>query len=367
MGALTRRLAQSPALVALCAALTLASDCNFFDPLEEGRFRAVFAPPDTSLELGRQFQARGLMINRYGDVYPSEHFAFRSLDSAVRVTSGGLVTGLFYGTARIEVSREYLADTGRVSVVPAGVLALSSSSVVGMANVDGAGAVGLAPVGQAAGQAAWLAGNGGLVFTYAIPGGAGARRLDKTDLLGNVTTLAATGRDPRVSRDGAWVYFSNGSAIVRVTPAGAGLDTVTAGTPVLPDLYPDPSPDGTRLVFASLRFGSGGLQLAVRDSATGAETPFGLFGSFPRWSPSGDSIAYVDAPTSAIFVVSAAGTGARRVSGPGRVYSAAGLDWSPDGQWIVAVSSVVEVIHVATGLEVPLLWATGLSFPAWRW
>jgi Tol biopolymer transport system component len=66
-------------------------------------------------------------------------------------------------------------------------------------------------------------------------------------------------------------------------------------------------------------------------------------------------------------VINADGTGVRQVSADGRSYQALGLDWSPDGQWLVARSdSTVDLIQVATGLTLPLGYATGYTLASWK-
>jgi hypothetical protein len=119
--------------------LGFAGACTFFEPIDE-QANVVFTPADTALNTGARFQARGMMLNGYGDLYPSEHLEYSGLDPAVRVDRDGSVTGLAYGRARVMVSRGELSDTGWVSVVPAGTLALSRASeqsTVDIVNVDG--------------------------------------------------------------------------------------------------------------------------------------------------------------------------------------------------------------------------------------
>jgi len=274
-----------------------------------------------------------------------------------------------------------MADTGWVSVVPTGTLALSlisDHSTVDIVDADGSGFVSIVSAGQFGGGApAWLPGNAGLVYQFATPGGAGGMQLFVTDFAGHHTLLAPSGRDPRVARDGSWVYFrypaNGGGEIWRVHVDGSGLERVTVSLSLyVGDGYPDPSPDGTQLAFMSTRFPGGGFQLAVRDLASGVERLLGSEGVLPRWAPSGDSIAYWSGDLvldkGAIFVMSADGTGAHQVSAAGRVYLRQGLDWSPDGQWLLARSdSTLDLIQVATGLTLPLGYGASYFLASWRW
>lgn len=70
----------------------------------------------------------------------------------------------------------------------------------------------------------------------------------------------------------------------------------------------------------------------------------------------------------AIWLIAADGSGSHQVSAPGRNCLFRGLDWSPDGQWLVARSdSTIDLIHVATGLTLPLGYSAELYYPNWRW
>jgi hypothetical protein len=51
-----------------------------------------------------------------------------------------------------------------------------------------------------------------------------------------------------------------------------------------------------------------------------------------------------------------------------RIYTPDGLDWSPDGQWLLAHSdSTMDLIQVATGLTLPLGYSLGYYRWSWRW
>jgi len=361
------------------AALLALGACTFFDPLDQAGLGIILSPADTAVLVGGRFSEHGMMVNSYGDVYPSDHLHYIGLDPDIAVTGGGTVTGVAYGRATVVVTRGGLADTGRVSVVPAGTLALSKSSdtaSVDVVNADGSGFTSVVSAGQFGGGApAWLPGNAGLVYQYAILGGGGDTQLFVTDFAGHTTMLEPFGRNPRVARDGGWVYFqiaANEGEIWRVHVDGSGLEAVATDTLSGGDAQPDPSPDGTQLAFMSTRFPGGGFQLAVRDLATGAERLLGTEGQLPRWAPSGDSLAYwhgdVSSGMGAIFVIGANGGGARQVSPTGRIYRPLGLDWSPDGQWLLARSdSSLDLIRVNDGLVLPLGYAARYFLASWRW
>lgn len=85
----------------------------------------------------------------------------------------------------------------------------------------------------------------------------------------------------------------------------------------------------------------------------------------PCWSPTGEWVAFVSG--SSIFVVHPDGTGLRQASAAGESYEPS-VSWSPDGKWLVTThyGPYVEVIEVATGLRLPMMFTGNLTDPAWR-
>ncbi len=109
------------------------------------------------------------------------------------------------------------------------------------------------------------------------------------------------------------------------------------------DLNPSYSPDGTRIVFTSLRSGSPEIWIADRDGRNQrAITSFG--GSWtadPRWSPDSQKVAfysYIDGRKSA-FVVSIHGETPRQIGRNPANENEWPVAWSEDGLWIYLRSS----------------------------
>jgi hypothetical protein len=180
---------------------------------------------------------------------------------------------------------------------------------------------------------------------------------------------------PQAARDGSRIFFgglvpgysTSGVSVWRIKPNGDSLTRVSPpNIDGVSDTYPSPSPDGTTVAVATTRFG--GFSLALIDVATSQLTNLGVAGIAPRWAPAGDSIAYLGGPSgSEIWLVNSSGSGARRVSPPGRGYQP-GMDWSPDRKWIIARGAGgLELISVATGAALPLTTVTSdASQPAWK-
>jgi len=174
------------------------------------------------------------------------------------------------------------------------------------------------------------------------------------------------------SRDGVWIYFHSNDCNVnsrmrRIHPDGTGVELLS----LQPDrcfgaydAWPSPSPDGGRIAYADVT--GGGSVIRILDIATGGVTPLDISGQRPRWSPVGDEIAYVDSER--VKIMRSDGTAQRTVSTGGRRYEPS-LDWSPDGAWIVvraADTSRLDLIHVASGMTLPLAFTSVLNEPSWR-
>ena len=362
MGPVKRR-AVVPISLLFCAACLL-----FNDPLDQDGLQMRMIPHDTALYVGASLRATGKMINSYGDTYPSDHIHYRGVGSSASVLPFGKVTGLTFGRTRIIATREQFTDTGFVSVVPRGTLALSSYANVVITNVDGSGFESVASAGQGLGEAAaWVPGRDSVVYPYGIPGGAGAADLYVGDLQGNHRLLAAGGRDPRVTADRNWVYFTGSDVIERIHLDGTGREIVIPTTVA----YADPSPDGTRLVYMHLQIPPGSLEIRVRTLADSTERLLTDFGLRPRWSPDGSQIAFWrgDLVTNfgAIYVFDTTGSNLHQLSPPGRLYGADVLDWSPDGLWLLARGQeALELIQVSTGLSLPLGYTADYLAGSWR-
>ena len=354
--------------------------CFFPDALDQSGLGVRISPSDTLVYVAASYQAHGAMRSGNGDLYSSSHLRFAGPDSSASVTSDGVVTGRLLGRARVVLMREHLADTGWVSVVPSGQFAvstISSQAKIYLVNADGSGLRVLAPtLASRGGASAWLPGPGGLIYESVVPGGGTGGRIDLfiNDLDGGVRQLVPLGQAPRVSRDG-WVYFNRvvaGGEIWRIRVEGIRLEQVTTSPSNFEGAGdPDPSPDATQLVYWSSSPLRDSVLLTVRTLAGGAERTLGIQGRYPRWAPNGTLIACWRTNQygyfGTIYVVRADGTGAHQVSQAGRNYYPKGLDWSPDGQWLLArADSSLDLIHVATGLTMPLPYSSDMFYASWR-
>jgi Tol biopolymer transport system component len=150
------------------------------------------------------------------------------------------------------------------------------------------------------------------------------------------------------NRDGNWeLYLCNadGSNPVNLTK-----------TPDVDELYPKPSPDGTRICFGADE-GTGAARIRniyYMNSDGSGRTKVAENGREPCWSPDGSQIAYMkgefekftysDTATKGLFIYDLK-TGKTREHANKKLLHLYTLNWSPDGKWFVAT------VHGAMGFQ----------------
>ncbi len=346
--------------------------------------RIIAAPDDTTFYAGGSFSVRAATYDRGGNPRTGDAYSFDPAAGVIAVSAEGHVTaGGGIGRAPLVARAGSVLDTAWVSVVPSGELAVSrwgSINDIFTVQLDGSGLAMVTTAGTwDGGQPAWVGAGPALVYVQGSGGSGGTLRVSETGGASHQLFASSGVTDqqlPRVSRDGAWTYFQlSGSPATnfelwRVRLDGTGLERVgPAGEPSLSDADPDPSPDGTRLAYATTR-PDGTWHLVLRDLATGADHPLGVPGRNPRWSPSGDRLAYVnttDGQFGTIHVVRSDGTQDRQISPQNRMFLSLGVDWSADAVWVVArEQDGLDLIEVATGQTLKLGWSSEYVWPAWR-
>lgn len=346
--------------------------------------RIIAAPDDTTLYAGGTFSARAATYDRGGNPRTGDAYSFDPAQGLVTVSAEGHVTaGGSIGRAVLVARAGSVLDTAGVSVVPPGELALSGwgfNTDIHTVQLDGSGLATVTAAGTwDGGQPAWVDAGPTLVYVEGSGGHGGTLRVSEAGGTSHQLFASSGVTDqqlPRVSRDGVWTYFQLSGApatnfeIWRVHLDGTGLERVgPAGAPSLADADPEPSPDATRLAYATTR-PDGTWHLVVRDLAAGTDHPLGVPGRNPRWSPSADRLAYVnttDGEFGTIHIVQSDGSQDRLISPPNRTYLSLGLDWSPDAVWVVArAQDGLDLIEVATGQALRLGWSSEYVWPAWR-
>ena len=208
-----------------------------------------------------------------------------------------------------------------------------------------------------------------------------------TGLTGNVVRLLPTSQfdaetSPQFTFDGQWIYFAAGrrslltgatpEALWRVRSDGQDLQQISPDV----DPYsnydsPSPSPDGTRVVFVSNGYPYT-PRIQMLDVPSRVVTSLNLIGVSPRWSPTGNAIAFLDPAgrndgLSVVVLVDPSGGGRRVITPSGSLYNS-GLSWSRDGTTLLAHNfglDRLEAINVMTGAVAPVPNSSKLFDAAW--
>ena len=354
-------------------------------------------PVDTALYVGGTVTFRPYITDAYTNplkVAPT--YQYQSLNSALTISGPGKATGAAFGRGAVAVTALGFTDTVWASVVPKGRVVAQNDHIV-VTNLDGS-AFDTIPGSYGGGHALdWSSVNRTLAFDLDGPeyivamDTAGHRRRAVTDL------LMRSEYYPRYTLDGSYMYFTGNDSLTtcygvwRIHPDGTGLEHVVADTSDCgvyvyetapsPDHASSPSPDGTRLVYVGGQPNSQlnwvlSHTLRVRTLATGADTSLGVAGDVPRWSPTGEWIAYDY--TGTLMLIHPDGTGQQALLNRGDNNHPA-VSWSPDGQWLIYFGFNyygspdqptgffgLKIVNVATGLRLPLPFAGGLTDPTWR-
>jgi hypothetical protein len=342
-------------------------------------------PVDTALYVGGTVTFRPYITDAYTNhlkVAPT--YQYQSLNSAVTISAPGKATGAAFGRGAVAVSALGFTDTVWASVVPTGRVAAETQGApfIIVTNLDGS-AFDTIPGLHAAHSFDWSPVN--RTFVMDVDGPEYLLSMDTAGHTRRVVTDALMRSEyyPRFSYDGSYIYFTGNDSLTacygvwRIHSDGTGLEHVVAdtndcgvyaytGVPS-PDYASSASPDGTRLVYV----GGTGIQyvggtLRVRTFATRADTSLSAVGDAPRWSPTGEWIAYDSLGT--LMLIHPNGTSQQALINRGpELYFSNAVSWSPDGQWLVYhTRDRLALVQVATRLKLPLATTIGLADPTWQ-
>jgi hypothetical protein len=339
-----------------------------FDVLPGAAVSVVPLPRDTALQAGRSYSLQLRAADRNGNVRSEvvPVSSFTALGDELRVSTTGTVMTDAVGRAAIELAAGAWVDTAWVSVIPAGTIMMSSRwlSPLGlyMSELDGSDFRLITTRSTSSLGMQWHPDASGVIM----------HGLDFLRPDGTVQEVHETPRQfqhkawPEYSIDGEWLYFegflhqqwNHDMRIWRMRADGSAVEQVST----IHASGPSPSPDGTRVVYSSLE------RLIVHELGTGATTTI-ADGFAPRWSPTGDWIAFKGQGSlteHALYVIRPDGSDLRRL---GTDVFSTGLDWSPDGRYIVAGAPEqrFHILRVEDGEDMPLNAFTVLfNQAAWR-
>jgi len=323
----------------------------------------TISPRDTSIALGTSFTLKAQPTDRYGNPITSAVPTFSA--TGVTVSSAGLVTGASAtAQARVVVSSQGASDSTTVSVVPKFPMVINRNNSVVLINSDGTGATTLATSTDIIGS---LTPSSVPTTTSVVYTDNQACCYGKVWVVQPNGTpqklLPAPGARPegwaRLSPDGTWVYFERDwKSLWRAHLDGTGLDSLTSFSPARYYSAPTISPGG-----GSVAIEDGTNTLKIFDVATRASSTVSVACGSPRYSPDGAYFACLR--QFEISIVRTDGTGQRIVADMSsanwrlfdqNVDDRSGVDWSPDGKWLL-VTTVYEgavLIEVSSGALLPL-------------
>jgi hypothetical protein len=338
--------------------------------------RLRVGPADSAVYTGNDYTVRGDVVDRHGNPH-DVHVTYSVEGDAVSISSAGVVTGRAFGRATIKARTTSYQATATVSVVPRGSLAAFA-----FPQQDG-GLGGVVTFNADGSDFRWISRRPVTVLgpthgPWPIRSIQGDRvafvdrgRIMLSDMAGTLDTLEAAGSDVPdefpidVSNDGRWVYYTRDRAVWRVRSDGSVASQVSEELDWGLERSPSIHPIDERIVYETNRLSSGVIEftLRTRDLVTGTVTDLPVAGQMPRWSPSGDRVAFVY-PGRGLLLVNADGSDERVVYSPG---AQPGFAWSPDGDWLVVDrSDYLEFLNLESGLAIPLRFLPAVRMPSWR-
>ena len=326
------------------------------------------SPSDTVLRIGRTMTLRGQARDAYGNVRP-DRVTWSVHRAGVTLSDAGDISFTEAGWYHVQASAAGFTDTIHISAVPHAVLAAhdANNGRVIAIELDGSNRQERAQVlnGGIGVRPRWLPGTNRIVYsTYNDV----IQELRVVDGSGNSVPFLPTPpstmshqADAAPAADGSWVYFAAYDSrcltpeycLFRSRPDGSSIELLgNVANPLGISFRPSASPDGSRVVFTTIK--NEAAVLKVMDVDAGTVSSWSIEGLFPQWSPLGTRIAYLT-PEGALSVVNSDGTGVQKLAQGRAGVSFASPAWSPDGRYIIRHSSDGnELVIVATGEEVPL-------------
>jgi len=226
-----------------------------------------------------------------------------------------------------------------------------------LVNSDGTGRTTLMPPADASIAPSSVKGTPSVVYYQGDPGVNAKVMIVQPNATPRPLLNGGTSADawPRLSPDGVWVYFvRNLGTLWRARLDGTGLESLASFTPVRVYSAPTVSPDGKSVAVEHL----GGLKIVDLTTKT-SRTVTGPCG-YPSYSP--DGAYFACASVTEFSVMRTDGTGRRVVTPfradwpwPGGPAGVSGVDWSPDGKWLLAiVGRYANLYDVTSGSMLPL-------------
>ncbi|HEX2167994.1 MAG TPA: hypothetical protein VHG09_12240 [Longimicrobiales bacterium] len=378
------RFGQTAGSVYVKAAFEESRDSVLFTALPGAQVGLAALPRDTAVVVGDSYSLDVFPVDRRGNRRPGDEpdaITVSSEPQAVQ-TDGATVNALSMGSATVAATSPAGSTEVRVSVVPDAIFAAVPNQQVSwtvqggpaipdsaaLIAADGTSARPIAESGAAT-CPSWHPSGDRVLFAGLLIVAAGDAQ--ETQLsTGEVDVVAGCGR---FSPDGEWIYFdgrsstdpASASDIWRIRADGTGLQQITDVPAGWRASGASASPDGSRIAYVVQAPAPGGpswySDLVVRDVATGAtDTIIAQRRSLhANWSPTGEWIAYTYfsgegayqhegrtfVPIDRVALIRPDGSENHDLPMPREIDSnlvtadlGRGVNWSPDGQWLVGTA-----------------------------
>jgi WD40 repeat protein len=352
----------------------------------------VATPADTAVWVGQTYPIRTQVRDRRNNLR-TDPVAFAATGGAATVSSGGAVSATTIGRTTIVTSLGALTATIGTSVVPQAVLAVyvppgrpGGDAGIYVIRSDGSDGhwvyrqAGDGPTWPSSLWPTWSGDGTRLAFIQALGlRSIGADGSGLRDLVSGGPPVS-NGFAPQYAKDG-WIYFSRvegggQTTCWRVRDDGSGLAQVSEKRSWGIEAMPTPNAFGDVVAYQTNDITNSPIEFTLRfiSVSTGTIRKLDMRGYSPRWSPVGDRVAYLNGPDRLNFL-DANGTPLGEVGGRA-VALQQGFSWSPDGAWIVGVTSypnlgaVLEMVNTTSGLVLPMNFhgpdGQELGQPSWR-
>ena len=299
----------------------------------------VIGTRDTTVQPNATYSLNASLADRFSNLVATETPTYAPWVGVTSVTPSGQVTvGAALARTYILVSWKGLTDTARVTIMPRLALVATrpvTQRMVVLVNTDGSGYTELVASSdftlsphtvKTTQNVVFFQGdaNGNAPIWIVAPGGT-------TRALVNSTTGFQSAAWPRFSPDGQWVYFVgfrkffSERSVWRIRMDGTQLDSVASVSNSSTYSAPSISPDGATAVVEN----NGSVKLIDVASKTvrTLTTPCGE----PRYSPDGTRFACLK--NGVVSVMNVDGTSLRTLAS--QLEDISGVDWSPDGAWLI--------------------------------
>ena len=318
----------------------------------------AISPSDTSLLPGQSFTLAAVVADMFGNTVPEAVPTFSSTTGIAVTPTGKVTASSTLALNTITATYQKLTDSAHVSIIPLFPMVVNKGGAAMLVNTDGTGRIALIGPADISIAPSSVPATPSVVYYQGDPAVNSKVMVVQPNQAPRPLLSVSTSADawPRLSPDGVWVYFVRDlNTLWRARLDGTGLEQLGTFSPPRVYRWPTVSPDGKSVAVED------GTGLRIFDVTTkGSSTVPGPCG-YPAYSPDGAFFACGSATD--LSVMRTDGTGRRvahqfdlnaypSVNGP---VDLSGIDWSPDGKWLLAIAGrYANLYDVAKDAVLPL-------------